>query len=220
MHTALPFPVLPEWIQGDPLTNQAAVFMAAQNTKPYSDDKGLRIGRVKGTKSSQFVVDLDSLPAEHMLWIGQTGSGKTTAVLTMMLRMFTELGYTCIFITSKADEGTNHRYTAMACGDDGTIIDIGPNEHSINPLQIVYDEQYIDDTPYAWASVVHQHINLVTRFFAVFLEEGMSAPKRSYINETLLELYESCGIYVDRPETLKDALRTHGRSDRLVDTGQ
>jgi len=70
MHTALPFPVLPSWIQGDPLTKQAAVFMAAQNTKPYSDDKGLRMGRIKNTKSSQFVIDLDSLPAEHMLWIG------------------------------------------------------------------------------------------------------------------------------------------------------
>jgi len=95
----------------------------------------------------------------------------------------------------------------MACGDEGTIIDIGPNEHSINPLQIVYEEANINETPYAWASVVHQHIGLVTRFFSVFLEDGMSAPKRSYINETLLELYESCGIYVDRPETLRESLR-------------
>ena len=208
MHTALPFPVMPNWIQGDPMTNQAAVFLAAQNTKPNSDDSGLRMGTIKGTKSSQFIIDLDSLPAEHMLWIGQTGSGKTTAVLTMMLRMFTELGYTCVFITAKADEGTNHRNIPLSLGDDGAIIDIGPGEHSINPLQIVYDEQYVEDTPYGWASVVHQHIGLVTRFFAVFLDEGMSAPKKSYINETLLELYESRGIHVDRPDTLKESLRT------------
>jgi peroxiredoxin family protein len=208
MHTALPFPVMPNWIQGDPLTKQAAVFMAAQNTKPYSDTKGLRMGLIKGTKSSQYIVDLDSLPAEHMLWIGQTGSGKTTAVLTMMERMFTELGYTCVFITAKADEGTNHRHVPTSLGEDGAIIDIGPGEHSINPLQIVYTEEYVKDTPYGWASVVHQHISLITRFFAVFLEEGMSPPKRSYINETLLELYESRGIYVDRPDTLREALKT------------
>ena len=31
---------------------------------------------------------------------------------------------------------------------------------------------------------------------------------RSYINETLIRLYESCGIHVDHPDTLKEALRT------------
>jgi len=208
MHTALPFPILPNWIQGDPLTKSAAILVAAQNTKPYSDEKGLRFGMMKGFKESNFVIDLDSLPASHMLFIGQTGSGKTTAVLAMMLRMFTELKYTCIFITAKSDEGTNHRNIPEVLGKDGTIIDIGPGKHSINPLQIVYDPDNIDDTPYGWTSVVHQHIGLVTRFFAVFLEDGMSAPKRSYINETLLELYESRGIYVDRPDMLKEALRT------------
>jgi len=208
MHTALPFPIMPNWIQGDPLTKSAAILTAAQNTKPYTDDRGLRFGMMKGFKESNFVIDLDSLPASHMLFVGQTGSGKTTAVLAMLLRMFTELHYTCIFITAKSDEGTNHRNIPKVLGEDGTIIDIGPGKHSINPLQIVYDPNHIENTDYGWTSVVHQHIGLVTRFFAVFLEDGMSAPKRSYINETLLELYESRGIYVDRPDTLKEALRT------------
>lgn len=208
MKTALPFPYMPEWTQDDPLTKQAAILLAAQNVNTYSDDRGLRLGHVKGKETQQMTVDLETLPAMHALIVGQTGSGKTTAVLTWLLRLYTELGFTCVFITAKSDEGTNHRYTALACGDDGTVIDIGPNEHSINPLHIVYDENYVGDSPYEWAAVVHRHVSLVIRFFAVFLEDGMSSAKRSYINETLIRLYAKYGIHVDRPETLKEALQT------------
>lgn len=207
MKTALPFPYIPDWVQDDPLTKQAAVFLAAQNVNTYSDDRGLRIGNVKGS-TQQITIDLDALPAMHMLVVGQTGSGKTTAVLTWLLRLYTELGFNCVFITAKSDAGTNHRYTALACGDDGAVIDIGPDEHSINPLHIVYDEKHVGDSPYDWAAVVHTHVNLVVRFFAVFLEDGMTSAKKSYINETLMRLYADCGIHVDRPETLKEALRT------------
>jgi DNA polymerase III delta prime subunit len=208
MKTALPFPYMPEWTQDDPLTKQAAILLAAQNVNTSSDDRGLRLGNVKGKDAQQITIDLDRLPAMHALIVGPTGSGKTTAVLTWLLRLHTELRFTCVFITAKSDEGTNHRYTALACGDNGTVIDIGPDEHSINPLHIVYDENYVGDSPYEWAAVVHRHVSLVTRFFAVFLEDGMSSAKRSYINETLIRLYTKHGIYVDRPETLKEALRT------------
>jgi len=208
MKTAMPFPYMPEWTQDEPLTKQAAILLAAQNVNTYSDDRGLRLGTVRGKESQQITVDIAALPAMHALIVGQTGSGKTTAVLTYLLRLYTELGFTCVFITAKSDEGTNHRYTALACGDDGTVIDIGPDEHSINPLHIVYDEKYVGDSPYEWAAVVHRHVSLVTRFFAVFLEDGMSSAKRSYINESLIRLYAKHGIHVDRPETLKEALRT------------
>lgn len=206
MKTALPFPDMPDWVQDDPLTKQAAVFLAAQNVNTYSDDSGLRIGHVKGS-TQQITIDLEALPAMHTLLVGSTGTGKTTAVLTWLLRLYTELGFTCVFITAKSDEGTNHRYTALACGDDGTVIDIGPDEHSINPLHIVYDENYVGDSPYEWAAVVHRHVSLVIRFFSVFLEDGMSSAKRSYINETLIRLYAQNGIHVDRPGTLKAALK-------------
>lgn len=208
MKTALPFPYMPEWAHGNPLTEHAAILLAAQNVNTYSDDRGLRLGHIKGKPSQAVTVDLDSLPAAHLLAIGQTGSGKTTAILAYLLRASTELGCNCVFITAKHDAGTNHRYFALQAGNDGTVIDIGPGKHSINPLQIVYDEKHIDDTPFEWASVIHRHVSLVTRFFAVFLEDGMSPPMRSYINETLIRLYAQHGIHVDRPETLKEALRT------------
>jgi hypothetical protein len=213
MKTALPFPYMPEWAHGNPLTSHAAILLAAQNVNTYSDDGGLRMGHIKGKPSQPITIDLDTLPAKHLLAIGQTGSGKTTGILTYLARatneMFSEDGFTnVVFITAKHDEGTNHRYLALQAGDDGTVIDIGPGKHAINPLRIVYNEKNVEDTPFEWASVVHRHVSLITRFFAVFLEDGMSSAKRSYINESVIRLYEHYGIHVDRPEALKEALRT------------
>ena len=213
MKTAMPFPYMPEWAHGNPLTSHAAILLAAQNVNTYSDDRGLRMGHIKGKPSQPMTIDLDTLPAKHLLAVGQTGSGKTTAILTYLARatneMFSEDGFTnIVFITAKHDEGTNHRYLARQAGDDGTVIDIGPSKHTINPLRIVYNEKNVEDTPFEWASVVHRHISLITRFFAVFLEDGMSSAKRSYINESVIRLYEQFGIHIDRPETLKEALRT------------
>ena len=207
MQTALPFPIVPNKFQGDPLSHTAAKLLAATDVNVHTDQIGLRLGYRKGHQSQQVAVDLTKLPAGHLLVIGQTGSGKTTAVLAWMYRAYTELGFNCVFITAKKDEKTNHRNVAIEAGDDGIIIDVGPEDQSINPLQIVYDEDNVKDTPFGWASVVHEHINTVVQFFSVFLEEGMSSPKRSYINRTLIELYEQYGIYIDRPETLKKSLR-------------
>lgn len=208
LKTALPFPFMPRWAEEDTLSGDTAKFLAAQNNNPTSDDTGLRLGHLKGNPSQTITIDFKKLPAFHLLATGQTGSGKSTALLIWLLRWFTELRGTCVFITSKKDTGTDHRRIIDSVGADGIVIDIGPGKHSINPLQIVYDEAQIEDTLYEWTSVVHRHINLITRFFAVFLEEGMTAPKKSYINESLVRLYAEYGIHIDRPETLKEALRT------------
>ena len=207
MKTVMPTPAMPEWAHGNPLTDHASVLLAAQNVNTASDAVGLRLGHLIGNPSQQVTVDLSRLPAEHVLAIGGTGSGKTTAGLMWLYRLYTELKYNVVFVTAKADEGTDHRNLARAAGKDGVIIDIGPGMNSINPLQIVYTERNVENTNFAWTEVVHNHIDLVTRFFSVFLEETMSAPMRSYINETLIRLYENHGIYVDHPETLKEALR-------------
>jgi hypothetical protein len=213
MKTALPFPYMPEWAHGNPLTKHAAILLAAQNVNTHSDDRGLRMGHIKGKPSQPLTIDLDKLPAKHLLAVGQTGSGKTTAILTYLARATNELhnkkGFTnVVFVTAKHDEGTNHRHLALQAGDDGVVIDIGPGKQMMNPLQIVYNAKNIKDTPFEWAAVVHRHVSLLTRFFAVFLEEGMSAPKRSYINESVIRLYAEYGIHVDRPETLKESLQT------------
>lgn len=208
LKTALPFPFMPRWAEEDTLSEDTAKFLAAQNNNPTSDDVGLRLGHKKGNPSQTITVDFKKLPAFHLLATGQTGSGKSTALLIWLLRWYSELHGTCFFITAKKDTGTDHRRIIDSVGADGIVIDIGPGKHSINPLQIVYDESQVGDTPYEWVSVVHRHINLITRFFAVFLEEGMTAPKKSYINESLVRLYAEYGIHIDRPETLKETLRT------------
>lgn len=208
MKTAIPLPYMPEFAHGNPTTKPASMLLAAQNINTASDATGLRLGHRIGSEQQTLTVDLDKLPAKHTLVIGGTGTGKTTGVLMWLYRLYTELGYNIVFVTAKADEGTDHRNLARAAGKNGIIIDIGAGKDSINPLQIVYTEKNVENSEFAWKEVVHNQVGLVIRFFSVFLEETMSAPMRSYINETLIRLYEGYGIYVDHPSTIKEALKT------------
>lgn len=205
LQASMPFPFMPIYMQSEILSSTAATLLAIQNINSETDEKGLRYGDDMVT-GDPIIVDLDKLPAKHHLIVGETGSGKTTFVLAMGQRLVTQLGYNFVLVTPKADDLTNYRNVAASLGVDGAIIDVGPKADSINPLQIVYNAEYIEDTPYDWAAVVHRHVSLVVRFFTAFLEDGMTAPKRSYISESLVRLYKNCGIDVGKPEALKQSL--------------
>lgn len=208
MKTALPFPDMPDWAQADVLSKDGAKLIAGQNVNPKSDDQGLRLGHKKGNPAQSITVNLDNLPAGHMLITGPTGTGKSTAILTWLWRACTELDCNCVFVTAKADQGTNHRNIPKELGNNGAVLDIGPGMYHVNPLHIIYNEDQITDTPFGWANVVHQQIRLVTRFLSVYLGDAWSSPKRGYINETIVRLYAQYGIHIDRPETLKNTLKT------------
>jgi len=205
LQTSMPFPFMPTWTQSESLSHQVATFLAITNINSETDERGLRYGDDMVT-GDPIIVDLERLPAMHHLFVGETGSGKTTAVLAYLQRLCIQLGFNVVLVTPKKDDLTNYRNVAASLGDDAEIIDIGPKADNINPLQIVYNPEYIGDHPYDWAAVVHNHVSLVVRFFTAFLEDGMTAPKRSYINESLIRLYKNCGIDVSRPETLKQSL--------------
>ena len=205
LQTSMPFPFVPVYTQSESLSSTVATFLAITNINSETDERGLRYGDDMIT-GDPIVVDLEKLPAMHHLFVGETGSGKTTAVLAYLQRLCTQLGYTVVLVTPKRDDLTNYRNVAASLGDDAEIIDIGPKADNINPLQIVYNAEYTGDHPYDWAAAVHNHVSLVVRFFTAFLEDGMTAPKRSYINESLIRLYKNCGIDVGRPETLKRSL--------------
>jgi len=205
LQTSMPFPFMPEWTQSESLTNTVATWLAVQNINSETDDKGLRYGDDM-VSHDPIIVDLDELPAKHHLFVGETGSGKTTAVLAYLQRLCIQLGYNVVLVTPKKDDLTNYRNVVVSFGADGEIIDIGPKADNINPLQIVYNAEHIGDHPHDWAAVVHNHVGLVIRFFTAFLGDGMTAPKKSYINETLIRLYKNCGIDVGNPETLKQSL--------------
>jgi hypothetical protein len=205
LQTSMPFPFMPVYAQSESLSSTVATFLAITNTNSETDDRGLRYGDDM-TTGDPIIVDLEKLPAMHHLFVGETGAGKTTAVLAYLQRLCTQLGFNVVLVTPKKDDLTNYRNVAASLGDDAEIIDIGPKADNINPLQIVYNAEYIGDHPYDWAAVVHNHVSLVVRFFTAFLEDGMTAPKRSYINESLIRLYKNCGIDVSHPETLKQSL--------------
>ena len=114
--------------------------------------------------------------------------------MNLLMRALTMLRKRVIYITPKADMGTNYRAVCEYFG--GSVIDIGNGESNINPLQILYDEQAHGDL----IRVFDDHFELLTQFFQV-LFEGLSINMTNYISESLIETYKQKGIIRGIPET-------------------
>lgn len=79
-------------------------------------------------------------------------------------------------------------------------MDIGAQGSNINPLQILFDNQSMGTSPYAYAKAYDMHKNLLVKFFQVWFDD-FSPNMESYLDETLNEVYREAKIYRDRPES-------------------
>ena len=94
-------------------------------------------------------------------------------------------------------------------GEDGAVINIGPQGQNINPLQILYDESDMKNEKgeadsYQYVLAYDGQKGLMQKFFDVFLK-GTSPPQRSRLDKYINEVYQSKGIYRNDPASWKNA---------------
>jgi hypothetical protein len=198
---AMPFPVSESISWVDMRSDTAAVLCTTTNLNSRTDDRGLYFGKDIKT-NADIVFDLSKLPAKHLTFLGATGAGKTFSFLELLMRAYDMLKTRVIYTTPKADKGTDYRAVAEFYGEDGCIADLGPDgEARINPLQIMYDPQTMGSKASDYARAYDRHKVLFIRFCSVWFGDEFSTNMESYLDETLNEVYETAGIYRDRPET-------------------
>ena len=128
------YPVSDErfWIRVD--SDVAATLCVSTSLNSRLDDHGLLFGKDRKT-NADIVVNLDALPSDNMLVFGATRSGKTFSTSVLQMRLYSMLGKRVVYITPKADAGTDFRAIAEYFGDNAAIIDIGEFGKRINPLR-------------------------------------------------------------------------------------
>lgn len=188
-----PFPDSQDFTWCELFSYHTSALLGTRNTNSRTDETGLLFG-VDLKTGKDIMIDLGTLAASHMLLVGMTGSGKTFTSMILLSRALTMLRKRVIYVTPKADKGTDYRAVCEYFG--GSVIDIGNGESNINPLQILYDKNAHGDM----ISVFDAHFELLTQFFEV-LFKGLSTNMTSYISESLMETYKRKGIIRQFPET-------------------
>lgn len=119
-----PYPVSDErfWIRVN--SDIAATLCVSTSLNSRLDYTGLLFGKDRKT-NADVVIDLDALPSDNMLVFGPTRSGKTFSTSVLQMRFYSMLKKRVVYITPKADAGTDYRAIAKYFKDNATIIDIG-----------------------------------------------------------------------------------------------
>ena len=202
--SALPFNITPEYSQVQVLAPYAAVLTPSRNPNSRTDKQGLFFGYDRFTNKT-IMVDINAMAAQHMLGIGPTGSGKTFTLLLLLLRARSMLNRRVIYCTPKADTITNHRAVVDYLGDTAELVDIGPNGHNINPMQILYDRAQMGNDKNEYVNAYNNHKGIITKFLDVWFEDTGSINMNNFIDYSLNEVYKNAGIYRDIPSTWHDA---------------
>lgn len=202
--SAQPYNVIPNYTKVQLLAPFAAVLVPGRNPNSRTGTKGLYFGNDRFT-NKQIMVDLYALAAQHLLGVGPTGSGKSFTLLMLLMRIQAMLGLRIIFCTPKADESTNHRAVVDYLGDSAELIDIGPNGHNINPMQILYDRSQMKDDVNEYINAYNNHKGILTKFFNVWFDDTGSINMANFIDYSLNTVYENAGIYRDIPSTWHSA---------------
>lgn len=197
--SALLFPVSDSKAWVEVRSDTAAILCTSTNLNSKTDDKGLYFGKDLKT-NAEILIDLNTLPAKHFTFLGATGSGKTYALMLLLMRMYTMLGYRIVYVTPKPDHKTNYKAVAKFFGDKACVVDIGDSGANINPLQILVDSQTIGNSSFALSKAYDRHKDLFIRAMKIWLP-SLSDNADSYLDETLNEVYEKAGIFRELPET-------------------
>jgi hypothetical protein len=202
--SALPFPVSDSksWVRVPSAT--AAALCTSTNLNSRTDERGLYFGQDLVT-GSDILIDLDLLAAEHLVFLGSTGSGKTYMLSGVLSRAHDLLGYRIVYITPKADKGTDYKNVGNFYGENSCVIDLGEQGSNINPLQILFDKQSMGESPMAYSRAYDRHKDFMGRFLEVYFKGELSANMLSYLDETLNIVYNQAGIYRKQPETWVNA---------------
>ncbi len=193
--SAQPFPFSKDYTFCELFSYHTSALLGTRNTNSRTDEVGLIIG-VDAKTGKDIMININALSSGHMLIVGPTGSGKTFTSMFLLMRAMTMLRKRIIYLTPKADMGTNYRATCQHFG--GSVIDIGRGEgySSINPMQIMMDSNYKGD----YINVFDDHFRLLQQFFTVLFGE-LTSNQISYLNESSIKAYKDKGILREAPDT-------------------
>lgn len=189
---ALPLPTVSKDFQVELFSDYAAQLAALQNPNSRTAESGYLVGIDRKT-GKQIIVD-PSITL-HATYTGATGAGKSVAMLTHLRRAYSLLDLRCVYITPKADSGTDYRNMAHEIGENAAILDIGRyGKYNINPLQILHG-------PNPDKYIYSDHIELLLQFFTVLFRNTDSVNQDNTIATTIKDLYTSRGILKNDPNT-------------------
>ncbi len=200
---AQPFPGWKPYASVEVFSETAAVLAPLRTPNHMIDSEGQYYGVDLRTKK-RIVVDERKLAAKHKLFIGPTGSGKTFTMLMLLMRAHDLLGKRVVITSNKPDVTTDISSVVRYYGDEGTIVNIGPQGDNINPLQILYDEKEMGNDSYQYVLAYDAHKGLLQKFFDIFLK-GTTPPQRSRLDKYINEVYGQKGIYRTDPGSWKNA---------------
>ncbi len=191
--SAQPFPFSKDFTFCELFSYHTSALLGTRNTNSRTDETGLLFGEDAKT-GKDIMININALSSGHMLIVGPTGSGKTFTSMFLLMRALTMLRKRIIYLTPKADIGTNYRATCKHF--NGSVIDIGRGRNTINPMQILTDANYKGD----YVNVFDDHFRLLQQFFTVLFGE-LSPNMISYLNESSIKAYKEKGILRESPET-------------------
>lgn len=186
------------------LSPYAAMITSSRNPNSKTDNEGLWFGTDK-TTGKEILFDPHKMIAPHAIGVGPTGSGKTASVFGYMMRLLA-LDFRIIYITPKDDENTSHRALVDYYGPDvATLIDLGPEGQNINPLQIIYDRDQLNDNIEKYKYAFNIHKEIVIRFLDTWFKETGSPNMTGLMDSALNKVYSKAGIHRDIPSTWHNA---------------
>ena len=206
---SLPFPTTVDFAFVQTLSSYARMLTCTRNPNSITDDNGLLFGYDTKTRK-EAVVDLQRLPAQHMMVLGPTGSGKTYLFYLLLMRAYSQLGKRIILCNPKKDAGTSCEsivsyFNQNQDEDIATFINIGPGENNINLLQILFDENIITNGSWESTSMYDYQKILISQFFQIWFKDTFSHNMDNYLDKTLTEVWRSKGIFRENPESWIDA---------------
>ncbi len=192
---AQPFPDSVDFAYCELFSYHTSALLGTRNTNSRTDETGLLFGQDLKT-GKDIMIDVKAIAPDHMFVVAPSGWGKTYFMMMLAMRSITMLRRRVIYVTVKSEpkNGTNYQLTCKYF--NGSVIDFGEGESSLNPLQILFDTQSHGDM----IRVFDDHFELLTQFLEV-LFEGLSSNMTSYISESLTETYKRKGIIRQFPET-------------------
>ncbi len=180
----------------------AALLLPLQSPGNRLSSEGTLFGETLEDNPRSVQINMEALAAQHVFVCGASGTGKTYFLMLLVMRSLTMEKKRIIYITPKADEGTNHlnvfRYF------NGLIIELGRGKSkNINPFEIFIPENLSRDNA---ENIFYDHVDILKNFFmALILSETTGRDNMiSYLERTIHQVYEQKGIYLEDPTAWHD----------------
>jgi hypothetical protein len=181
----------------------AAIMCPTTSINSTLDDEGIWFGYDRKT-GMPVLINEQAMAARHRKYFGATGSGKSFTTALHLFRAITFYDCRGCVITPK-HEKENFIALANYFGKRGKVIYVSDTGDAIPVLQMVIDEQSMGNSPETYRRAYFRHIRTIKAFFNTWFNERLSDFANGYLEDKLIQVYDSAGIDRNKPETWKNA---------------